>query len=165
MKKTFLGLGFLILGICISVIGKAEESSVLIIPTLEFFHGAECPHCHEEKAWFPQLKALYPNLVIKEYEVWHNPENKKLMKKRLEELNETSSGVPTNIIENEVLVGFSSKKLLALIEKKYGKPTGKVSDVQKPEIKTDNKKLGFIIGGIVLVTIVGGFMVFGGDKK
>ncbi len=163
MKKTFLGLGFLILGICISVIGKAEPVSSLKIPTLEFYHGEECPHCQKEKAWLPKLKALYPDLILKEYEVWHNPENKKLMEKRLKELEQTSTGVPTNIIEDEVLVGFSEKKILALMEEKYGKPTGDISDFKKQD--TDNKKLIFIIGGVILVSIVGGFMVFGNNKN
>ncbi len=162
-KKIFLGFGFLILGVCISVIGNAENISILNTPILEFFHGAECPHCQVEKAWLPTLKALYPNIIIKEYEVWHNPENKKLMEKRLKELNATSTGVPTNIINKDVFVGFSEEKILELMEKNYGPPTGDASDIQAPPI--DKKKLGFIIGGVVLITFVGGFMVFGGGEK
>jgi len=46
------------------------------VPTMDFFYGTKCPHCHDEMKWFPQLEKMYPNLQINKYEVWHDAENK-----------------------------------------------------------------------------------------
>ena len=66
------------------------------IPTLDFFHGRECPHCQNEKKWFPVLKQAYPDIVINEYEVWHDVGNQALMRKRLADLDIDSNSVPTS---------------------------------------------------------------------
>ena len=61
MKKVLLGF-FLFF---------ALPSSAQFIPTLDFFYGAECPHCHDEMKWFDQtLVLLYPDIKINKYEMW-----------------------------------------------------------------------------------------------
>ncbi|MDH3324897.1 MAG: hypothetical protein OEL89_04630, partial [Candidatus Peregrinibacteria bacterium] len=85
------------------------------VQVLELFHGEECPHCHKEKAWLPELKEKFPNLEIREYEVWHNEENKAIFNERLKELGETPQGVPTNVIGNQVIVGFQADKIIAAL--------------------------------------------------
>lgn len=91
-------------------------------PTLELFHGRDCPHCHAELDWLPELEALYPGLVIDKKEVWFNPANQAAFDKRMEGLGLEASGVPTNVIADEVVVGFDKDQILALMEKHYGKP-------------------------------------------
>jgi len=132
MKKLLLSVGFLLIGI----IGNPHIVSAQTAPVLEFFYGAECPHCHEEKKWFPTLKKLYPSLEIREYEVWHNTKNKKIWERRMAELNKKPSGVPTNIFEDEVLVGFDKKKILEILKQKLGPPKD-ISDVRDPEKQAD----------------------------
>ncbi len=97
-------------------------------PVLEFFHGAECPHCHEEKKWFPELEKLYPDLEIRSYEVWHNDENKLLWRQRMAELGQEAQFVPTNIIQNDVIVGFKPKEIIEALYKNYGPPVTQASD-------------------------------------
>jgi thiol-disulfide isomerase/thioredoxin len=183
MKKILQGFSFFILSVSIAIIGNTQEvrsnndtesnTPEQIRPALDLFYGAECPHCHTEMAWLPELKQLYPDVLINKYEVWHDAENKNLLDKRLLELKKTTTGVPTNIIGTDVLVGFNKEKILTVLEKYYGEPTGKNNNTnnknttQKSEdiSTTNNKKLGFIIGGVLLIAIIGGFMIFGKNEK
>ena len=97
------------------------------IPTIDFFHGRECPHCHKEKDWFPELKKAYPDVVINEYEVWHDVANQALWSKRLAEFDMEPRAVPTNIIGEDVITGFSPDVILAAMEKTYGPPAVDIS--------------------------------------
>lgn len=114
-----------IFGILFGIIASfafVQAISAQAIPTLDFFHGRECPHCHKEKAWFPELKEAYPDIKINEYEVWHDAENAALAEARMKELGLEFSGVPTNIIGDEAIVGFNPDGILELLEKNYGAP-------------------------------------------
>ncbi len=46
--------------------------------TLYLFWGKGCPHCDKEKVFLERLRKTYPELKIKDYEVWHNKENARL---------------------------------------------------------------------------------------
>ncbi|MCF7846483.1 MAG: hypothetical protein K9M51_00125 [Candidatus Gracilibacteria bacterium] len=92
------------------------------IPTLEFFYGEECPHCHEEMEWFPEIQEMYPDLRIEKYEVWHDAQNKALWRERLAELGHKPMGVPTNIIGETVIVGFVPAKIRDALARQYGEP-------------------------------------------
>ena len=129
-KLFFLGLTVLLYGTT-----WAQE-----IPVLELFHGRDCPHCHKEIAWLPELQKLYPDLKVEKYEVWYNPTNKRRFGERMRSLGEKASGVPTNIINDEVVVGFDKEAILALMQKHYGSPqpktqTPKVEDLEEPWYK------------------------------
>jgi len=129
---------------------SAQQAAVL-----ELFHGAECPHCHDEIAFLPTIKAMYPDLEVKMYEVWHNDENKALADKRLAELGTRLTGVPTNIIEGEVFVGFQKAKILESLEKNYGKPAMSVEEAGAQAKTSENpaKKWSFLA---ILAVIIGG---------
>lgn len=110
------------------------------IPTLEMFHGRECPHCHKQMEWLPELKEMYPDVEIKKYEVWHDTENQALFSARMAELGKKAEGVPTNIIEGDVSVGFNPVQILQLMEKHYGAPTGKTVAAEAVAIEPDLEK-------------------------
>lgn len=40
-----------------------------------FFWGDGCPHCAAAKPFLAQLKEKYPNVIVRDYEVWKHPEN------------------------------------------------------------------------------------------
>ena len=123
--------------------------------TLYFFHGDGCPHCAEEEVFLEDIQEEYPNLEIVRYEVWYNDENAELLKKVEEAFSITRSGVPTNVIGNTVISGFSSanaQKLKRAIEYystneyedavqkiKDGTFEKKEDDFQKEEEKTDEE--------------------------
>ncbi len=118
MRKLLFS--FIALFVCI--FASNYQASAQQRPVLEFFHGAECPHCHEERAWFTELKEMYPNLEIREFEVWHNQENQKTWETRMAKLDKKPTGVPTNIFENEVIVGFNKQQLLEVFRRQIGPP-------------------------------------------
>ena len=101
-------------------------------PVMEFFHGAECPHCHAEKAWFPELQELYPDLEIREYEVWHDQANQAVWHNRMRKLGLQAKSVPTNIIGDEVVIGFQSQEILSLLEKHFGPPANPNAKPNQP---------------------------------
>lgn len=145
------------------LIGVFGGASAQQIPVLDFFHGRECPHCQSEKAWFPVLMQAYPDLVINKYEVWHDPANQALMQERLSEIGAESSGVPTNIVGEQVIVGFMPDQILAALAADYGPPAVEVSAIEVPEAegKSDLTWLWIVLAGLSL----GGAIVFLGKKS
>ena len=75
--------------------------------TLQLFHSHNCPHCREALAWFPELKAQFPNLHIEDYEILKSDENRAKFQARARELGVTIRGVPMFFIGGETVVGFS----------------------------------------------------------
>ncbi|MCD6558124.1 MAG: hypothetical protein J7K31_03795 [Candidatus Aenigmarchaeota archaeon] len=76
--------------------------------TLYAFYEKGCSHCGRE--WFDfleQLKANYPNLDIKIYEISENENNMELFDKMLTQIGENLRAVPCSIIEDEAFFGFS----------------------------------------------------------
>ncbi len=118
MKKALLLLVSLFL-----VGGALGTTQAQRIPTLDFYYGATCPHCHDEIKWFPELQELYPDLKINKYEVWLDMKNKRKLEAHLQSLGADFVGVPVNIIESDVVTGFKPSEILATMEKNYGAPS------------------------------------------
>ncbi|NCD17909.1 MAG: thioredoxin family protein, partial [Actinobacteria bacterium] len=47
-------------------------------PTIYFFWGEGCPHCAAAKPFLAGLQEQYPSLVVQDYEVYNNLENRDL---------------------------------------------------------------------------------------
>lgn len=118
------------------------------IPTLDFFHGRECPHCQNQQKWFPTLKKAYPDIVINEYEVWHDGENQALWATRLAEIGEAPSGVPSNIIGAQLVTGFAPDRILEALAAAYGPPAVDITSLEA--IEEDSEGLDLILIAIVL---------------
>jgi len=117
MKTLFRGiLVALMMSISFGTISAQQ------VEFMEFFHGAECPHCHKQMKFLPVIEAMYPNLDIRQYEVWHSDENKAFADTRLAEFGTRLEGVPTNIIGEDIIVGFQPDAMLASIESEFGAP-------------------------------------------
>jgi len=126
------------------------------IPTLDFFHGCECPHCQNQRKWLPTLREAYPDIVINEYEVWHDTENQALWATRLAEIGETPSGVPSNVIGDQLITGFAPDRILAAMEANYGPPAVDVSTIEIQE--EESKGLDIIL----ILIVLGGIGLAGG---
>jgi thiol-disulfide isomerase/thioredoxin len=74
---------------------------------LVLFWGDGCPHCEAERAWLEDAREEYPDLHVREYEVWYDAANRERMLDMAERLDFEPSGVPTTIIGEQVWVGFS----------------------------------------------------------
>lgn len=96
--------------------------SAMVVPKIEYYHGATCPHCHNLIAFLPEVEEMYPGLMIEDYEVWNNPVNAERGRQRLSALGSDLKSVPTIIIGEEVITGFSEEQILALMKKNYGDP-------------------------------------------
>ena len=79
----------------------AESKTELI-----YFWGDGCPHCAKEKKFLDNLEKKYPELEIKRYEVWYNPENQKLFKEYVEKNNIQQAGVPLTIVNDRYFLGY-----------------------------------------------------------
>ena len=87
------------------ITGKTVESDKI---NLYLFHGAECPHCEEERNWLKKIKIEYQDKVNFYYfEVWHDENNSKMMQEVKDRLNVPSSGVPLTVIGRKYFLGFS----------------------------------------------------------
>lgn len=74
---------------------------------LTLFWGDGCPHCAAEHEWLAEAKEQYPNLVVTEYEVWFDEDNRELLAETAEEMGFEPTGVPVTIIGDRHWIGFS----------------------------------------------------------
>ena len=99
--KKFFKLLLIIFIFLISFNVSAKEKVKLY-----FFHGAECPHCAEEKSDLLKDLKKDKNVEIIEYEVWHDEENAKLLDEVQKRFG-TEGGVPYNAIGDTSVIGYS----------------------------------------------------------
>ena len=84
---------------------KAQNENV----TIYLFYGDGCPHCAQEKEFiYQELKPDYPNLEVKEYEIYKNRKNAIFLQKVARILNARVDGVPFSVIGDQPFVGFAS---------------------------------------------------------
>lgn len=77
MRKTFL-IFFLIivLGLFTKIdFTLAQQEKIEI----NFFYSAICPHCAEAEEFLRELEKKYPEVAIKEYEIFRHPENQTIL--------------------------------------------------------------------------------------
>ncbi len=83
---------------------KIEKKKI----NLYLFHGAECPHCADEKQWLKIIEYKYKNkLNVYYYEVWHNKDNDKILTQLKEELGVAGDSVPFTVVGDKYFYGYS----------------------------------------------------------
>jgi thiol-disulfide isomerase/thioredoxin len=90
---------------------------------LILFWGDGCPHCETERAFLQELRSDYPDLVIREFEVWGNAENRQLFVETAAAAGVAARAVPTTFIGDRVWVGFSSAtgdEIRAVVDAAFG---------------------------------------------
>lgn len=99
-------------------------SLVFAQQTLEiyFFWGQGCPHCSAEKPFLEKMKQKYPQIVVKDFEIYNHPENRELFKKIAQAYKVEAVGVPMTFIGENFVLGFGTeettgKKIEELIKK------------------------------------------------
>lgn len=83
---------------------KSAEGSV----TLYFFSSKNCPHCVAAHPFIENLKAGYPWLKVKTYDVTDNPRNSELLEKMAKEHGKESSFLPTFFVGDKMIVGYTN---------------------------------------------------------
>jgi thiol-disulfide isomerase/thioredoxin len=74
---------------------------------LYFFWGQGCPYCHMEQLFLEELVARYPQVIIRDYEVYHSEVNRIYWSRMLAVHGREPGGVPTTFIGDRYWVGFS----------------------------------------------------------
>ena len=116
-RKIFLLILFLFGVFFVFNSSLAQEKPDLT--TLYFFWGDGCPHCADEEVFLKTLETKYSNLEIKDFEVWYNTDNQKLLTEAEKKLNTTVSGIPFTVVGNWSVVGYTSDQTTGKeIEKK-----------------------------------------------
>lgn len=158
MKKIIFIIFLLILGL--PVAGLAANPVELY-----FFEGQGCQHCAKMKSFLEGMKVDYPNLVVKDFEVYFNKENQDLFEKMAAAYNAPSNGVPVIFIGNEVIIGERYEKLKSAVERcslEYcPSPADKISSAEEninlssnTNHPINNNNQNEIVGWVVIVVII-----------
>jgi len=81
------------------------------MPTVYFFYGdGDCPNCVKEQNFLSKLQGELPELEIKQFEVWHDSDNIKLLQDIGDQLDIKIAGVPFAIVGDSNFTGFDSEE-------------------------------------------------------
>ncbi|MCC6711081.1 MAG: hypothetical protein IT416_01885 [Candidatus Pacebacteria bacterium] len=106
MLKKFLVIILILFGFFIVKEPSFAQEQPAI--TLHLFYGEGCPHCAKEKEFLVELVKDYPDLEIKQYEVYKNQNNSQLMYQTSLLLNTEVGGVPLTVIGDQYTVGYAT---------------------------------------------------------
>ena len=70
------------------------------------FYGDKCPHCAEEEEFLEKYLNENQDINLVKYEVWNSQDNRDLLVKVQDEINNHISGVPYLVIGEKAIVGY-----------------------------------------------------------
>ena len=108
--KKIINFCLLLVILLFPLMVNAKDNKV----TLYLFHGDGCPHCAEEIEYLNGIESKYKNLKIVKYEVWYNEDNASLLQEVYNAYGITRNGVPTTVIGNTLIQGYSDSTGLKL---------------------------------------------------
>lgn len=100
MKKIKILILFLLLFIPMNIVHADTIKAYL-------FYGDGCPHCADEEEFFEGYLDNNDDVELFRFEVWKSSENRELLSKVQEKLNDHRSGVPFLVIGNTVILGYT----------------------------------------------------------
>jgi cytochrome c biogenesis protein CcdA/glutaredoxin len=134
----------------------AEQVEIIV------FHGDGCPHCAAMLDFLDELDDRYPDLVVTDYEVWHDTTNQRIFFETLAALGQEPNAVPTVVIDGIVIVGYSDA-IGTRIEGIVADLTAGAEPVDESEFLIDVPLVGSVdvgsgslIGATALIAIVDG---------
>jgi thiol-disulfide isomerase/thioredoxin len=95
----------LVLLIAATLQGQAQDAPA-DGTVIYLFWGDGCPHCAREKEYLKDLLRHYPDVTLREFEVWYSAENQQLMEQFGEAFRFKPGSVPTTFIGSRYWVGF-----------------------------------------------------------
>lgn len=101
VKKILLAL-LLFAGLLFSG-GRANAADQV---TIYFFWGQGCPHCEHEKEFLSELQSEYPQIAVRDFEVWNNSENRQILIDVGGKLNIEIAGVPFTVVGDKHFIGW-----------------------------------------------------------
>ena len=121
-KKHYLGIGIILIVIAIlsyglffpATGGAIKEPNTIDLNdnpnkvTIYFFWGDGCPHCESQKLYLSEWQQKYPEIEVKMFEVWKNPNNYIIFRQIAQAYGIEVKGVPTTFIGDKSWSGFAS---------------------------------------------------------
>lgn len=106
--KFILASILVLLSVSTSFVSPVQAKGKL---TLHFFWGEGCPHCEAEKAFLQDLVEKYPQIEVKDYEIYAHPENQEKYWEFCQDsgISLEKLAVPLLFIDGECITGFKSK--------------------------------------------------------
>jgi thiol-disulfide isomerase/thioredoxin len=92
----------------------AQQSGEPVV--IYFFWGDGCPHCETAKPFLQELTQRYPNVYVREFEVWYKPENQQPLRQMAAKFGFQPSGVPVTFIGQRHWVGYAPEPVGREIE-------------------------------------------------
>lgn len=87
----------------------AQEPSARHQVVVYLFWGEGCPHCARAKPFLESLQVKYPEIVLREFEVYYNQENKQIFTSMAEKYGLEQLFVPTIFIGKNYQQGYSEE--------------------------------------------------------
>ena len=87
---------------------SAEPEAAGLGLTLHYFWAPNCPHCAEAKPLIEALQARYPQLQVREYEIWRQRENFELLLGVAERHGGGVVSTPAIVLGDRLWFGFNS---------------------------------------------------------
>ncbi len=112
MNKFFRYFIILLLLILVPVSAEAKSKYNIYL-----FYGETCPHCAEEEEFFEEYLKENDDIKLVKYEVWNSKENRELLVKVQDEINNHGSGVPYLVIGENAIIGYRKGSTDKEIEK------------------------------------------------
>jgi uncharacterized membrane protein len=106
MKKIILLLTLFCLAIAVQpaqALNNLQQTEPVII---YLFWGDGCPHCAIARPALHEFAARHENIELREYEVWHDPDNQVIFVKIMADLGLQPRAVPTIIIGKHYWEGY-----------------------------------------------------------
>ena len=75
--------------------------------TLYFFWGDGCPHCAAAEPVLAGLADQYPQLTVRDFELWYHPENQAPFQSMADKFGFEPTGVPTLFLGDQYWVGWN----------------------------------------------------------
>lgn len=72
---------------------------------MDVFWGKNCPHCIDQKPFLSELEDRYPQLQIRQHEVWRNRFNRELFQLTAREHGVEAGSVPAVFVDGKVFFG------------------------------------------------------------
>ena len=135
MKKIKILVLFLLLFVPFNIV-KADTIKAYL------FYGSGCPHCADEEEFFDNYLIDNDEVELVKYEVWGSAENRLLLSKVQDKLNDHRSGVPFLVIGDNVILGFSNGTTEEIIKDTIKEELNnkKYEDIVEKVVK--NEKIG-----------------------
>ena len=86
--------------------GLAQTDSAEPEVVIAFFWRDGCSHCAAEKPFLRELTDQNPQVVLKDYEVYYNMDNREYMIALGEAMGFETDGVPVTVIGDQVWIGY-----------------------------------------------------------